>query len=234
MVKLTEAAHNIQEFEGQSLTATLMALESRLQGIDRARTSSLFQTLGIDPTLFDSALVLKQAAGQINVVVHAVGILLALPFILTDDEKVQYLSLGAGNTGRLFDLETNLRVAEFKFTQWRGGSEAIRQNQLFKDFYLLAEHDTNKARYLYVVGAEYPLKFLNNQRALSSVLSRNNKLWLNFHQRHGTRFSTVNEYYSYRQHLVQLVDLAQIVPYFAQTKVQLSTADQATDQENEA
>jgi hypothetical protein len=43
-------------------------------------------------------------------------------------------------TGRSFDLETSYRVAvaEFKFIRWQGGPESIRQNQLFKDFYLLA------------------------------------------------------------------------------------------------
>jgi hypothetical protein len=32
--------------------------------------------------------------------------------------------IGAGYTGREFDLETNYRVAEFKFIHWRGGPEA--------------------------------------------------------------------------------------------------------------
>ena len=43
-------------------------------------------------------------------------------------------------TGRSFDLETSCRVAvaEFKFIRWQGDPESIRQNQLFKDFYLLA------------------------------------------------------------------------------------------------
>jgi hypothetical protein len=43
-------------------------------------------------------------------------------------------------TGRSFDLETSYRVAvaELKFIRWQGGPESIRQNQLFKDFYLLA------------------------------------------------------------------------------------------------
>jgi len=54
---------------------------------------------------------IKQLAGQINVVIHALGILLCLPHILRPGEVIEYVSLGAGNTGRAFDLETNLRVA---------------------------------------------------------------------------------------------------------------------------
>jgi hypothetical protein len=37
-------------------------------------------------------------------VIHAVGILTALPHILEHDERIETLSLGAGNTGRQFDL----------------------------------------------------------------------------------------------------------------------------------
>jgi hypothetical protein len=62
-------------------------------------------------------------------------------------ERVEYLSLGAGNTGKAFDLETDLRVCEFKFINWQGGAEAIRQNALFKDLYLLAEASTAKRKY---------------------------------------------------------------------------------------
>lgn len=69
---------------------------------------------------------------KVNVVIHALGILLCLPHILEADGTVQYVSLGAGNTGRQFDLETDRRVAEFKFIQWQGGPESIRQNSLFK------------------------------------------------------------------------------------------------------
>lgn len=45
---------------------------------------------------------------------------MCLPHILEPDERVESVSLGAGNTGRDFDLETNVRVAEFKFIHWRG------------------------------------------------------------------------------------------------------------------
>ena len=56
----------------------------------------------------------KRSAGQINVIVHAVGILVALPKILEPGELVQSLSLGAGNTGRAHDLETDRRIDEFR------------------------------------------------------------------------------------------------------------------------
>jgi hypothetical protein len=95
------------------------------------------------------------------------------------------VSLGAGNTGKEFDLETNYRIAEFKFIHWRGGPESIRQNQLFKDFYLLSESRSEKRKYLYVIGREHPYDFLSGGRALSSVLSCNVKLLKQFEAKYG-------------------------------------------------
>jgi hypothetical protein len=63
---------------------------------------------------------IKQLAGQINVVIHALGILLC--HILRPGEVIDYVSLGAGNSGRAFGLETNQRIAEFKFVHWQGGA----------------------------------------------------------------------------------------------------------------
>jgi hypothetical protein len=62
-----------------------------------------------------AAAALKRLAGQINVFIHATGILLCLPHILEPGESVEHVSLGAGNTGRECDLESNYRITEFKF-----------------------------------------------------------------------------------------------------------------------
>jgi hypothetical protein len=118
------------------------------------------------------------------------------------------VSLGAGNTGRQFDLETNLRVAEFKFISWRGGPESIRQNGLFKDFFMLAESDVDKRKYLYVLGTAHPLKFFNGGRALSSVLSRGDKTKKLFEERYGTRFTVVREYYDLKREAVIVEDVS--------------------------
>lgn len=125
------------------------------------------------PALLQAALGVKRMAGQINVIVHAVGILVSLPYVLEPGERIESLSLGAGNTGRLHDLETHRQIAEFKFIEWRGGPESIRQNSLFVDLFNLVSANTSKRRVLYVIGKETPLRFLRNRRALSSVLSRN-------------------------------------------------------------
>jgi hypothetical protein len=151
---------------------------------------------------------MKRLAGQINVTIHALGILLCLPHILQPGERIESLSLGAGNTGREFDLETNLRVAEFKFIRWRGGAESIRQNSVFKDYVLLAEHPTPKRKHLYLLGVEHALRFFHGGRALSSVLSRDDKLQRLFAERFGDRFRTVREYYAAHAGAVQIEDVS--------------------------
>src|SRR5258708_16459220 len=149
-----QIAAALQRLGGADLPATLEKLEAAGKGLtadDCTRVSS-----GVDREVLTAAAAMKRLAGQINVSIHATGILLCLPHILEPGEMVGYVSLGAGNTGRDFDLETNYRIAEFKFIHWRGGAESIRQNQLFKDFYLLSESPSTKRKHLYVIGTEKP------------------------------------------------------------------------------
>ena len=209
---LLGAARVLATFTGTQLTTRIAALESRLGGVSAPGVAKLLQAESVSRDLLASAYLLKRVAGQINVVIHAVRILLCLPTLLEADERVEYLSLGAGNTGRPFDLETDRRVAEFKFIHWQGGPEVIRQNALFKDFYLLAEHSTPKRKYLYVLGTEHPLRFLNGGRALTSVMSRNRKLWEGFRARYGDRFATVGEYYRLRRTEVIVEDVIGLLP----------------------
>ena len=131
MISILEAAIAIQEFEKGSLTEQISAIESKLAGADSNIVQSVYPSLGVTTDLLESAITFKRAARQINVLIHSIGILLSLPKVLEKDEIVEYLSLGAGNTGRPFDLETNHRIAEFKFINWQGGAESIRQNSLF-------------------------------------------------------------------------------------------------------
>lgn len=141
--------------------------------------------------------------------------LVVLPHILERDERIESVSLGAGNTGRGHDLVTNRQIAEFKFIQWRGGSESIRQNSLFIDLFNLASTKTSKRRYMYVVDREHPDRFLANRRALSSVLSRNTGAAARFKALHGEQFKTVADYADHIKDRVEIVDLREIVPAFA-------------------
>jgi hypothetical protein len=163
-----------------------------------------------------SAASIKKLSGQINVIIHAAGILCSLPSILKPGEVVESVSLGAGNTGRQFDLETNFRVAEYKFIDWQGGPESTRQNGVFKDFYELAEHQTTKSKYLYVVGTSFPLKFLMGGKALTSVLSKYPKILQRITEKHGPGVVKVRDYYDLKKSEVKICDVS---PYIGGTDV---------------
>lgn len=208
---LGTAAKRVRDFEGQSLKNVLASIEHGLQNANLKDAEQKYSAHNINKDLLVAALTLKKQVAQINVIIHAVGLLTSLPLVLKPNEVIESLSLGAGNTGKLFDLETNIQVAEFKFIDWKGEAEAIRQNSLFKDFFNLAEYKTQKKRVLYVVGLTYPMIFFNSGRAISSVLSRNNKLWNQFKNRYGARFTVVNEYYEYRKNLVEIFDISDFI-----------------------
>lgn len=156
----------LAQFTGADLTRKLSGIEGAVRGITADQCNAFLEKAGAGREVLSAAAEMKWLAGQINVTIHALGILLCLPHILEPGEEVQSVSLGAGNTGRDFDLETNYRVAEFKFIRWRGGAESIRQNGIFKDYLMLAEYETEKRKYLYLLGLEHALKFFNGGRAI--------------------------------------------------------------------
>jgi len=194
-----EDVERIQSFKTDDLGTRIADLEALFQGANATNSGRLANQIPMDHELLHLAFNVKSAAGQINIIIHAAGILLSLPYLLEKNEVVESLSLGAGSTGKRFDMETNKRVAEFKFIQWRDH---------------LAEYETKKTKCLYVLGAEIPLKFFNGGRSLSSVLSRNNKLWSEFQEKYGLRFDTVREYYQYQKQAVCLIDLKSVTPLF--------------------
>jgi hypothetical protein len=205
---LIDAIQAVGSFAGTGLTIRVGELERSFLGCTHDDVHNRLAGADVSHRLLRSAQTLKQVAGEINVIIHALGILLVLPHILERGETVQSLSLGAGNTGKAFDLETSHRVAEFKFIQWRKKANVVRQNGLFKDFYLLAEYPTTKNKYVYVTDLTQPLKFLKGRRALRSVMSRHTGLWEEFQARYGNRFERVKEYYALKAHEVAVVSIS--------------------------
>ncbi len=118
----------LSEFVRDDLTTSLAGIESAIAGLDLGNCRDFLDDFSVSEDALSAAYGIKRLAGQINVTIHALGILSCLPHLLLEGERVESVSLGAGNAGRKFDLETNLRIAEFKFINWRGGAESIRQN----------------------------------------------------------------------------------------------------------
>jgi hypothetical protein len=102
-------------FSGKDLTATLARIEQSLVGVNADNCSVVLQDHNANRNVLSAAGLVKRLAGQINVIIHALGIILCLRHLLEPGEVIESASLGAGNTGKPFDLETNRRLAEFKF-----------------------------------------------------------------------------------------------------------------------
>ena len=205
---LPAAISILEKFTQGDLTRTLSRLEGRASGLHVGACADFLSRGGIDPDVLRAASEIKRVAGQINVTIHALGIFMCLPHILEQGETVQYVSLGAGNTGRKFDLETNRRIAEFKFISWRGGAESIRQNGIFKDYFELLNEPTEKRKYLYLLGTQHALKFFNGSRALDSVLSKNAKTNSRFREVYGERYSKVREFFDDHRDAVKVEDVS--------------------------
>lgn len=211
MSDLIKASELLNSFRSGSLKTAVSRIETKLVGLTHADATPQLGRLGVSMELLLAALLIKKHSNQIAEIIHTIGILLVLPSILETDEHVESLSLAAGNTGKGFDLETNKRIAEFTFIQWQGGSESIRQNKVFKDFFFLAEHVTTKRRELYVAGLDHPTKFFNSGRAIVQIAKNNRKLGESAF-RLPPEVRTVRDYYLPRRHLVAIRDLSDFIP----------------------
>ncbi len=99
-MSIDKAIRAIQDFQGTSLTKSLARFESEIVGHDSSSSRNFCNEHNVDNSFMDSALSIKNVAGQINVIIHAAGILNSLSAILEQGEIIESASLGAGNTGK--------------------------------------------------------------------------------------------------------------------------------------
>jgi len=211
---IQDAISQVNQFKRGALTQTIASIESCLTQAGIARVHAANRSFGIAHELLIAAAAVKQANAQIDVVIHAVGILYALPFILQEDEVVECLSLGAGSASSEFDLVTNRSVAEFKFQVWRAKGNSQRQKELFEDFYKLARAETEREKVLYLLNIRTPLRFLQGKSQARRLLDKNKGLAQDFEARYGDTYRTVGEYYAAHKGDIRIVNLVDAVPGF--------------------
>lgn len=206
----------IEDFVGDdsAFRHRIALIEAKLSGVAVEDTPKVAADVGVTEELLQGAMLIKSLAGQVNVVIHAAGIVLSLPHVLAPGERVMSLSLGAGNTGRDWDLETDQQIAEFKLIRWKG-RDAIRQSTLFVDVFHLAEAQTEKRRVLYLTGLDWPLRFLNGRRKITSVLEKHGNVMSKFAGIYGANYTWTCDYWQAVRSRIELVDLEVIVPGLA-------------------
>lgn len=205
-ISTTQALQIVAKFKGKNLKESIDTLSYKLKGKSKNDIN--------EPTnLYESALVVKRISAQIDEMVHASGIIKCLPHILEEDEIIDSLSLASGAVGDGFDLITNKRIAEFKFSVWQEGkANGMRRRHVFGDLVQLYINDSPKKKELYVMSYAMVLKFLNGKSKWENVLSKsgvlNNKLGDYLTEKKLSSI-TVNDIYSISG--VEVKDIEQII-----------------------
>lgn len=205
-MNINEAINIVNTFKNVSLKDKLKELEK------------LDKTISIDnyETIFLAANVIKKASAQIDEIVHTSGIMIALSVWLLTDEKVEYLSLGAGNHKANFDLETNLRIAEFKFGKWNeGGANGVRRRGYFSNYVSLLTSDDHRDKYFVIEDKEAFLNFMKGKASWKNVLSKNpsvlKKLETFLEVNSMRDAKTISEIYLKFEKVVTIVDFKEII-----------------------
>src|SRR5215211_1213553 len=85
-MELSEAADLLNRFAGPDLRTTVAKIEASLKGQTYSACQDAIVCCGAKNDVMAAAALMKRVAGQINVVIHALGILRCLPHILKTDE----------------------------------------------------------------------------------------------------------------------------------------------------
>ncbi|HMF90250.1 MAG TPA: hypothetical protein VKL40_06380 [Candidatus Angelobacter sp.] len=201
--QLGSCVEQIAKFSGSNLASKVAELEWVFSRLDKNQIAEKLRATNINDELLEAARTIKRAAAQIDVVIHTLGILVLLPSILVEGENVQSLSLGAGTSEeRRFDVETDRRVAEFTFIDWRG-NDNTRLQKVFKDFYRLAEFETDKLKELWLTDDSHVLKYLRSNSSVRSATHKHRDIWEDFRKKH-PEIDRVSDYYRQRANKVAL------------------------------
>jgi hypothetical protein len=204
---ITEAIKLIADFKSKGLQSKLSSLQKELQG------KSKNDIIQLPPNIYEVALEIKEISSQIDEIVHATGIIQCLPLILKPNEIIEKVSLGAGAGNDSFDVVTDKRIAEFKFSRWQAKSNGQRNRLVFADFVKLLLADTNKTKELYVFNRDIIISFLQSKKASwKKVLSKSGGLdikldhYLKTHQIDATY---LNEIYQIQP--IEIIDIDTIL-----------------------
>lgn len=212
---LADAVRVLGDFMGaQNLTDRIALLEQKLVGVSKTTAAEVVAKAGVSTETLTAALTVRNALGRINDVIHAAVISLVLPHLLEVGEIISNRpSLAAGNDhGRPFDLETNLRIAEFKVSVWKG-ADAMRKRGVFTDLVHLALDESGRRAQLFVVG-EQPKLFLESSRSPASwgFTRGSAKLMERYEARFGSVDVPISVVRGTHAESVEIIDLNTVLP----------------------
>lgn len=190
----------------------IAALERDLAGKNGETAATVVAAHGLTEATFSASLLVREELGKLSDLIHATGIALALPHLLEPDEVLKTPSLAAGNDPtRLYDVETNLRAAEFKFARWTTRGNGGREKDLFKDLVLLTQAPRSLRAEIYVRGPR-PARFLAGGASARKQLKRSQVVLALFDAQVSDPEMTVAAYVSEYAPHIRLIDLEEAVP----------------------
>ncbi len=211
---LSQSVETVAAFLARKpLAEAIASLESTTEHATALEIRAAAVAAGVDAHLLASSIRVRRELWRLSDLVHAAAILQLLPALLEDGETlVSRPSLAAGDDPRRpFDVETNLRVAEFKFAAWTG-RDVLHKRELFKAFVRLAADTSGRRTQLLVLGAE-PGRFLETSRSrVSWALARSPGALRLFTERFGDVGTSVAAFAAGPGSRVQLVDVAPMLP----------------------
>jgi hypothetical protein len=205
-MEATTAIKLIADFKGTSLQLRLNEIQNQLVG--KSQIIDFNQS-----ELFGAALTVKNISTQIDEIVHAAGILNSLPAILHENEKIQEISLAAGTGKGRFDLVTDYRVAEFKFSYWKK-SNGIRGKKVFSDYVNLLLDPSGKKKELYVVSFAEVKSFFQSEAEWKKMLSKSDRLAVRLQEyliANKLEAETVNDIFKLGEAEIEIFDINKIM-----------------------
>ena len=194
------------------LGSRIAALEADLAGANGEGAAAVVAAHGVTPATFSASLLVREELGKLSDLIHATGIALALPHLLEPNEVLRTPSLAAGNDpGRMYDVETNVRAAEFKFARWLNGGNGGREKDLFKDLVLLSQVCATLQPEIYVRGPR-PARFLAGRASARKQLKRSEPVLAVFDAQVSDPEITVADYVATYAARVRVIDLEDAVP----------------------
>lgn len=204
-MNLNEAVKVLNSFKKDSLKRVLKEIE-----VAKAKPSNHNFEM-----IHKAAQIIKKASAQVDEIVHASGILLAIKSWLNENEEIEYFSLGAANHKNKFDLETKIRIAEFKFGKWNDSSaNGTRRRGYFSNYVSLLTSDDKRDKYFVMEDKIGFLKFIEKDAKWENVLSRNktgyDKLSLFLNSEKQNNLKTVGEIFKKYKGKVQILGFDEI------------------------
>lgn len=211
---LSDSVATLTAFLGRRpLPEAIAGIEADVEHATALEIRTTAVAAGIDARLLTAAIKVRRDLGRLDDMIRAAAILGLLPAMLEDGETlVSRPSLGAASDPRRpFDVESNLRVAEFHLAAWTGRDD-MRKRELFKDFVRLAADTSGRRPELLVVGPE-PRRFLETSRSRASwALDRSPGMQRLFLERFGDLSATVASFTAGPGARVHIVDVAPMLP----------------------